>query len=301
MNDTDKCSEYITLLKENKNLILTGAPGTGKTYLAREIAKAMNAECEFVQFHPSYDYTDFVEGLRPTAPDRNGNVGFERKDGVFKELCKRAIAFNYKANSFDDAYKRLINAIKQNNVTLYSAFKKSGNTPLKVEVETKNENQETIRFWKTNRFKNANIDYLRKIYNYFVSKKQYDIKNETKKELFVNIIGNDLDYSYYRGIVQGLLDFTDKTSNESITLFEQCYNELLADIYDGLIDTVQLKEKESQKLSITQNNCIKWQRTNDESESANCVSLARLLKLYSQYNNVEKVDTMKNDSIKDII
>lgn len=84
-------TELIGLLKANKNLILTGAPGTGKTFLAREIAHAMGAEVEFVQFHPSYDYTDFVEGLRPTPPDQNGNIGFERKDGVFKTFCRKAI------------------------------------------------------------------------------------------------------------------------------------------------------------------------------------------------------------------
>lgn len=43
----------------------------------------------FVQFHPSYDYTDFVEGLRPK--NDNGNIVFERKDGVFKEFCKEAL------------------------------------------------------------------------------------------------------------------------------------------------------------------------------------------------------------------
>jgi len=78
------------LLETNKNLILTGAPGTGKTYLARQIAKAMNAEIGFVQFHPSYDYTDFVEGLRPTKSDENGNIGFELKDGLFRMFCKKA-------------------------------------------------------------------------------------------------------------------------------------------------------------------------------------------------------------------
>ena len=100
--------EYIKLLKENYNLILTGAPGTGKTYLAKQIAskiifdddkKEYTEELEkdenfknqykFVQFHPSYDYTDFVEGLRPI--NNNGNIGFKRKDGVFKEFCKKAL------------------------------------------------------------------------------------------------------------------------------------------------------------------------------------------------------------------
>ena len=85
-----KYQKYIDLLEANKNLILTGAPGTGKTFMAKAIAEEMNAEVGFVQFHPSYDYTDFVEGLRPKN-DGSGNVGFERKDGVFKEFCKSSI------------------------------------------------------------------------------------------------------------------------------------------------------------------------------------------------------------------
>ncbi len=85
----ENIQSYVNLLKANKNLVLTGAPGTGKTFLAKEIAKAMDAEIEFVQFHPSYDYTDFVEGLRP-VDDGKGNISFERKDGVFKKFCKKA-------------------------------------------------------------------------------------------------------------------------------------------------------------------------------------------------------------------
>lgn len=50
-----------------------------------------NGRYVFVQFHPSYDYTDFVEGLRPTSATTSGSVGFERRDGVFKEFCKNAL------------------------------------------------------------------------------------------------------------------------------------------------------------------------------------------------------------------
>lgn len=89
----NKYQEYIDLLKETHNLVLTGAPGTGKTFMAQRIAEEMGCtkeEMGFVQFHPSYDYTDFVEGLRPVDKG-DGQIGFERKDGVFKEFCKKAI------------------------------------------------------------------------------------------------------------------------------------------------------------------------------------------------------------------
>ena len=85
-----KYQKYIDLLETNKNLILTGAPGTGKTYMAKAIAQEMGAKVGFVQFHPSYDYTDFVEGLRPVGTQ--GSIGFERKDGVFKVFCKSSCA-----------------------------------------------------------------------------------------------------------------------------------------------------------------------------------------------------------------
>lgn len=85
---------YKKLLVNNKNLILTGAPGTGKTYLAKEIADSLGADestIGFVQFHPSYDYSDFVEGLRPINKEGSKEIGFERKDGIFMSFCRQAL------------------------------------------------------------------------------------------------------------------------------------------------------------------------------------------------------------------
>ncbi len=102
------------MLIESKNLIFRGAPGTGKSYLAKEIAADIisngyedNYSCltdeqkkqvEFVQFHPSYDYSDFVEGLRPKVND-DGTMGFELQDGIFKKFVARA------RKNYEDAQK----------------------------------------------------------------------------------------------------------------------------------------------------------------------------------------------------
>lgn len=107
------------LLLSSKQIILTGAPGTGKTYLAKQIAYALTGDdeknsphIEFCQFHPSFDYTDFVEGLRPVDKG-NGNIGFERKDGIFKAFCKKALGKS--VNNFDEAYSKFADYLSENH------------------------------------------------------------------------------------------------------------------------------------------------------------------------------------------
>ena len=105
---------YSPILLFSKNIIFHGAPGTGKTYLAKQIAADIisNGACdkyeqltdeqkqqmEFVQFHPSYDYADFVEGLRPRIND-DGSMSFELRDGIFKKFVARA------RKNFEDSQK----------------------------------------------------------------------------------------------------------------------------------------------------------------------------------------------------
>lgn len=99
------------LLERKKNLILQGAPGTGKTYAARRLAYATMGEEDdsrigFVQFHQSYTYEDFVIGYRP-----NGEGGFDIQPGIFADFCARA------ARDSERSYFFIIDEINRANIS----------------------------------------------------------------------------------------------------------------------------------------------------------------------------------------
>ncbi len=98
------------LLKYKKNVILQGAPGVGKTFVAKRLAESIMgvkdaSRIAMVQFHQSYSYEDFIMGFRPTAN------GFELKEGPFYRFCKRA------QKDKENAYFFIIDEINRGNLS----------------------------------------------------------------------------------------------------------------------------------------------------------------------------------------
>ena len=188
--------KYIDLLRENHNLVLTGAPGTGKTYLAKEIAKAMGCTKEemcLVQFHPSYDYTDFVEGLRP-IDTKNGQIAFERKDGIFKKFCKNALEDTER--NIQNVYDSIINDLKNGSLNLESEGKKL--VCIDNEIKVWNKKDEIID--KKHQFSRDLIIILAKE---IIEKDDYQTKEVTKSSI-KNTYGSEIE-RYAIAVINELL------------------------------------------------------------------------------------------------
>lgn len=108
--DEEKFLKIVSVLDRKKNIVLEGAPGVGKTFLARKIAYQLIGEVkdeniEMVQFHQSYSYEDFMQGIRPSD-----NGSFEVRNGIFYNFC-------LKARRSDEPFVFIIDEINRGNLS----------------------------------------------------------------------------------------------------------------------------------------------------------------------------------------
>ena len=213
---------YVRLLKSNYNLILTGAPGTGKTYLAKKIAQSLGATdyaCEMVQFHPSYDYTDFVEGLRPVKNEEK--LGFERKDGVFKAFCKNAL--KRKAIEPEQALQEFKEDLEAAPIAIPCFKKNKKYITIKLD-----ENDEMRVFPQRRKAKESFMGYkcLDKDVIKYLKTGDYAIGHDTYEPSIGEYIKDKyiekVDYEYINTILDN--------DNHKMKLFDFVYNELAQDI-----------------------------------------------------------------------
>ena len=226
--------EIKEMLLASHNIILHGAPGTGKTYLAKEIATSLcgvsdikelekNGRFKMVQFHPSYDYTDFVEGLRP-EDDGKGNIVFKRKDGAFKQFCKSAIkapliSKQRQTNvSFDDVYSTLLTLISNGDIKQYE-------TPRcgYLDIEITKDNR--IKLSTQNGQPKYTIkEYLEYCFRYYIQN-----ENETVSDTQIDSLVQEytakykskptkgVDKTQYKWVINKLLEIAHNANSQSST------------------------------------------------------------------------------------
>ncbi|MGI8484609.1 MAG: McrB family protein [Thermomicrobiales bacterium] len=114
--DRSDVHEIESLLCEKRQIIFEGPPGSGKTFVAEQFARWFTSSdqdpsrVEIVQFHQSFGYEDFVQGIRPETND-SGQLSYHVRDGIFKQLCQTA------ANRPEERFVLIIDEINRGNIS----------------------------------------------------------------------------------------------------------------------------------------------------------------------------------------
>ena len=91
--DETEIGRWIQAIERKGQAVLTGPPGTGKTFTAEQLARVLlsggDGLSETIQFHPAYDYADFIEGIRPQTDD-HGHLTYQNTAGLFVRFCQKA-------------------------------------------------------------------------------------------------------------------------------------------------------------------------------------------------------------------
>jgi 5-methylcytosine-specific restriction protein B len=197
----------VDLLKSSKNLILTGAPGVGKTYMTAEIAVAVcdgtdkvprnrldlmkrykelveNEQASFTTFHQSLDYEEFIEGLKPKITD-DGQVTYQANDGILKNISYRAKRNSEDSLKTSDELHNEINVHNFVELFLDNAFENNTEfeTPRnKIKYQIVDLKDNVIQI-KNGNFNSRNYEPKRQYLN--INKEEL-IKLLTKSEQFTN-------------------------------------------------------------------------------------------------------------------
>jgi predicted phosphohydrolase len=163
-NCDKECKDILKVLKGyKKQVVLYGVPGTGKTHTARQVAKVLTSgdtdNLEFITFHPSYSYEEFVEGIRAKVAGAN-MVEFRVEPGVFKLIVARATC-GLVRHLYENGSGGLKNDIPWNEIQQACNNVANGKSESEIRDEDVNKVLNTIAKWARGKHLLRNEDLMR--------------------------------------------------------------------------------------------------------------------------------------------
>ena len=242
MSENRDFDGIVNILKHKKQLILQGAPGTGKTYKTAELAVAicnpdfqgfgkrdaimeeynrlkMEEQICFTTFHQSMDYEEFVEGLKPVSNSQS--VAFEPKAGLFKDICEKALLNTIPLSKdisteleFDDIYDDLIE-----NMSSRINYQLPTKTNIKIEFKPNANKNLNFKYNSSESKWSRNIvskKRLRKLYMHFDTPTKVDGIQDINNDIRSVIKG--CDTSAYWAVLKYIVDHRNTTEEEGVDI-----------------------------------------------------------------------------------